>query len=314
MEIELRHLRLLSTVAEEGSLTKASNRLFLTQSALSHQLRDMESSLGVPLFQRISKKMILTPAGERLLRSASVVTSELRRATTEIKRISEGEGGVLRVSTECYTTYYWLPRMIVSLQKKFPSVDVQIVLEATRRPVHALVGGKVDIALVSSRNDNDSRLEYHPLFKDELVVIMSPDHELTSKSYIQAKDFAGQNLMLYDIPDEESTVLQEVLKPAGVTPARVTRIQLTEAKIELARAGWGIGVLARWAVAPQLRKGTLVARPLTRKGFHRQWYAATIRNELAPKFISEFISLLSQKGSFIESPEHHYRRIGRRKS
>src|SRR5262245_36987101 len=115
MDIEVRHLQLVATVAEEGSLTRAGGRLHLTQSALSHQLRVIEESLGTPLFRRLSKKMILTPAGERLLRSAQVVRGELESARGEIQRMAWGESGVLRLSTECHTCYHWLPPLLKKL-------------------------------------------------------------------------------------------------------------------------------------------------------------------------------------------------------
>ncbi len=96
MKLELRHLKLIRAIADEGSVTKAGNRLFLTQSALSHQLRDAEEKLGVPLFTRQNKKMILTPAGERLLKSAHTILDELVRAEEDVKQISLKREGSLR--------------------------------------------------------------------------------------------------------------------------------------------------------------------------------------------------------------------------
>ena len=90
MHLEIRHLKLVAAIAEEGSVTRASHRLHLTQSALSHQLRDAEEQLGTPLFQRLSKKMLLTPAGERLLRSARAVLEELRVAEDDVRRSATG--------------------------------------------------------------------------------------------------------------------------------------------------------------------------------------------------------------------------------
>src|SRR6266478_8744066 len=111
MHLEIRHLKLVAAVAETGSITRAGNRLHLTQSALSHQLRDAEEQLGVPLFERRNARMFLTPAGERLLQAARTVLDELARAEKEIQKCN-GDGaakGVLRLSTECYTVYHWLP-------------------------------------------------------------------------------------------------------------------------------------------------------------------------------------------------------------
>ena len=92
MNLEIRHLKLVAGIAETGSVTLAGNRLHLTQSALSHQLHDAEEQLGVALFERRSGRMILTPAGERLLQSANVVLAELERAEKEVQDRGNGNG------------------------------------------------------------------------------------------------------------------------------------------------------------------------------------------------------------------------------
>jgi LysR family transcriptional regulator for metE and metH len=114
MQIEVRHLRLIQSIAEEGSVTNAGKRLYLSQSALSHQLRDVEEKLGVSLFTRLNKRMILTPAGERLLGAARKILDELKRVEEDIEHIALDREGSLRISTECYTCYHWLPSILKS--------------------------------------------------------------------------------------------------------------------------------------------------------------------------------------------------------
>src|SRR4029077_5344372 len=100
MDLEVRHLRLIAAVADVGSLTRAGDRLHLTQSALSHQLRDIESRLGAPLFLRVGKRLVLTPAGERLLVSARDVLRRLDETEGEIRQMAEDRAGLIRLSTE----------------------------------------------------------------------------------------------------------------------------------------------------------------------------------------------------------------------
>lgn len=300
MMFDTRHLKLIVAVSEEKSVTRAGERLHLTQSALSHQLRDIEERLGTPLFSRVNKRMILTQAGERLLQSARQVLDELKRAEDDIAQIAAGDHGSLRISTECYTCYHWLPEMLKEFNRKFPKVEVKILLEATHRPIQALLNGKLDFAIVSE-NERDKRLIYKPLFQDEVVVIMAPHHPLAARPYITAKDFAGQTLFSYS-PPSESTLYNKILLPAGVKPARFSEVQLTEAIIEMVRAGLGISALARWAVARQIASGKLVARPLTRRGFHRQWYAALLKNDFTPAYVTEFVDLLSRRSLPVVKP------------
>ena len=101
-KLEVRHLKLLVTVAEEGSVTEAGKRLHLTQSALSHQLRDAEEKLGTALFLRLGRKMVLTPAGERLIACARRVLNELADTEVQIEGLNGGSRGEIRLSTECY--------------------------------------------------------------------------------------------------------------------------------------------------------------------------------------------------------------------
>jgi len=292
LHLEVRHLKLVETVAKEGGLTKAANRLHVTQSALSHQLRDIEDKLGAPLFLRLNKKMLLTQAGERLLSSAPAVLEELRRAEEDIRQIALHREGILRISTECYTCYHWLPPVLKPFNHEFPRVEVRIVAEATRRPIETLLDGRLDLAITSTLIRNQ-KLTFKPLFKDEMVVIVSPDHPLASRAFFSAKDFASEHLLVYALPKEDLSIYQKVLIPAGVTPKQVSRVELTEAIIEMVKAGLGVGVMARWAVTPHLEAGTLRALPLTAKGFYRQWSAAIIRHNAKPPYLLRFVELMA---------------------
>jgi len=292
MDIEIRHLKLLQAVSEEGTLTRASGKLHLTQSALSHQLRDIEERLETSLFER-GKKMRLTPAGTRLLQSAQSILAELGRAAADVKRAGEKDHPLVRISTECYTCYHWLPTRLMQLQKEFPGVQIHVAAEATRRPLEHLLEERLDLAIVSQRVRN-RRVLFEPLFSDELAVILPPGHALARRRFIRAEDFAAENLFLYDVDKENSTLFQEVLFPARVSPKSFARVQLTEAILEMVRAGLGITVMARWAVDPYLKSGALVARRLTQKGLPRQWYAATLRAKARPRHLERFVQILGK--------------------
>jgi LysR family transcriptional regulator, regulator for metE and metH len=289
--LEIRHLKLLAAIAEEGSVTEAGKRLHLTQSALSHQLRDAEEKLGAPLFLRLGKKMVLTPAGEKLLVCARRVLEDLGNAEAQVEGLNGGARGVIRLSTECYTCYHWLPPLLKKFHNKFSKVEVNIDAGATSYPAAALLEGKLDVAIMSCPPRNKS-LRATPMFEDELVIVMASAHRLASSSQIQPRDLAQETVLVYP-PREESTLIQKILKPSGVTPQRVIEVPLTEAIIELASAGTGIGFLARWAVAPSAEAGRVAIRPLSGSGFRRQWYAVTLRNQPAPPHLTEFLGLLA---------------------
>jgi LysR family transcriptional regulator for metE and metH len=292
MDLEIRHLLLVEAIALEGGVTRAGERLHLTQSALSHRLRDIEARLGVPLFLRLRRKMVPTPAGERLLALARPLLAQVRRAEEEIRLMGGNGAGILRFAVECYTCYHWLPRLLDAYRRKFPRVEVRIAADETPRPIAALFEGRLDLAMVSSRVA-DRRIHLRPLFEDEFVVVMPPGHPLAARSFVRPQDFAAENLLMYSAP-EENTAMQRVLAPAGVAPSRVTQVRLTEAILELVKAGQGLAVLAAWSVAPHVDSGALVARPLTRRGLVRRWQAARLKGDAPPAHLLAFEDLLAK--------------------
>src|SRR5262249_10829993 len=161
----VRHLQMVQAIHEEGTVTKAATRLHVTQSALSHQLLGIEDRLGVALFQRVGKRMLITPAGERLLGAGVIVLAELHQADRDINHGRTPRDGINRVSTECYTCYHWLPAHIREFNAQWPHVEVRIVLDATHGPHQALLDGRIDVGIVCSQWKN-AKLSYTTLFKD----------------------------------------------------------------------------------------------------------------------------------------------------
>ena len=303
MQLEIRHLKLIRAIAEEGSVTRAGNRLYLTQSALSHQLRDLEAKLGAPLFSRVNKKMLLTAAGDRILQAANEILDQLDRVEEDVKRIASNLDGVLRISTECYTCYHWLPPVLKTFSVDFPGIDVRIIVEATTDPITALLDGQIDIGLVNSPRLN-KKVRYQPLFRDEFVVIVPRDHPFCRKSFVSPSDFHDQHLIIYSDP-EDNCVFQKLLVPASAGPKRVSSVRLTEAIVEMVKAGLGIGVLSKWSIAQQLQAGVVKAIPLTKRGFFRTWHAATLKTSRTPPCLNAFTRLLANNHVLVPEPKKH---------
>jgi len=294
MDLEVRHLRLVAEIADAGSMTKAADRLCLTQSALSHQLRDIESRFGTPFFLRVGRRLVLTAAGRRVLESARRVLSELKRTEVDVRCLAGHTEGVIRVCTQCNTGYHWLGPLLTVFQRKHPRVTVNVATDATDRPVPALLDGQLDLAILV-RSVEDARVRLRPLFTDEMVAIVSPSAALARRRWISAQDLAAEHLLLYSADPSDSFVFREVLTPNGLVPARVSFIMLTEAMIELARAGTGVGVLPRWSAQRAIASGAVVPLSLTRRGMRRQWVAATLAAQPDPPYITDFIDLLAER-------------------
>src|SRR5688572_10702671 len=163
--VSLKQLRTVRAIAEEGSLTRAARRLYVTQSALSHQLSLLERQLGVPVFHRVGKRLVATAAGLRLLRSAEEVLAEVAELEEDLRRYAEGAAGRLRVTTQCYTCYHWLPEVLPELLQAHPGIDFRIVTEASARAEEAVINGEVDVALLYDVHDAE-HVEKFALFDD----------------------------------------------------------------------------------------------------------------------------------------------------
>ena len=294
LTLEIRHFQLVQSIADTGSVTRAADRLHLTQSALSHQLRDIESRLDAQLFLRLGKRMALTPAGERILATARRVLTEVQRVEDDLRAMADAGHGVLRICTQCNTAYHWLPPLLEVFHRKYPKVQVEIAVGATDHPLEALLDGTIDLALATD-TVADARLSARALFDDEFVAVVSPAHALAKRTFVEPADLADQHVIIYKADRRHSFTFARILTPAGVEPARVSQVPLTEAILELAKAGLGVGVLARWAIEPAIKARAVRALPITRKGVFRTWTAVTLRERPEPKWQREFVDLLAQR-------------------
>jgi len=290
--MEIRHLRLVRTLAAEGTLTAAGKRLYLSQSALSHQLREIEDEFGIRLFDRCNRRMVLTPAGERVLGAADIVLGEIDDVRDEITRMVSGESGILRVTACRYTGFHWLPTVLTHFKKRFPRVEVRIDHPDAQDPAEQLRSGAVDLAIVNAKN-NGHGVAYLKLFDDEMVAIVREDHQWTTRSFVSAKHFSDEHLIGYDIPFDEVIFNQQMLRPAGVKPKSLLKLPTTDAIIEMVKAGMGVAAMNLWSVRPYLESSDLRAIRLTKNGYRRSWYAAVPAGSKQPPFISHFIGFLA---------------------
>jgi LysR family transcriptional regulator for metE and metH len=292
--LEVRHLQVIEAVQRLGTVTRAASSLHLTQPAVSHALREIERRLGVAVVVAMGRGIKTTATGDRLAARAREILGALADAEQEARALSGDETSRLRITTECYTCYHWLPKALAQLRRRLPRLQLELVPEATRRPREALRAREVDVALVC-RLVEHPEIEYVPLFNDEMVALVAPDHPLASRPFVTAEDFRDQHVVLQTEP-KDSTVIVGFLEPSGVSPARVSTLLLTEALVETVKAGLGVTVLARWAVAPHLREGTLRAIPVTRDGLVRHWWAAFLRGASERPGVAELVDLVRERG------------------
>ena len=288
--MEIRHLRMIKEVARQGNLTRAAECLFLSQSALSHQLREIEDYFKTQIFIRQKKQMLLTEAGRLILESSERILEELDRTKSKVQMVTEKDAGEIRISTECYTSYHWLSGFLREFRELYPKVEIHIVPDATYNSKQCLLDNKIDIGIIE---DNvNPKLNYVRLFGDEFVAVVPPDHPWASLKWVSPELFYNQTYIMYNIPDEVSTVFKLLFQKGE--PRKVYKIGLTEAIIEMVTAGIGVTVIPHWVARPYIDSGELVAIPVTRRGIKRVWYAASLKNKQLPPYMNAFMKNLAK--------------------
>lgn len=295
--VTIKDLELVRSVAKHGSLTAASRELYISQSAASQRLKNLSERLNVTVFERRAGGLKMTAAGRRLHAAAQVIAQELRATRQDLSELSRHDDGTLRIATQCFTCYRWLPFVIRSMTAEYPRLAVDVVPAATDRPYDALKKHDIDIAVVSTA-ESHSGLTTFDLFGDEFFAVMNETHPLANRSFLTPQNFSGQSLILYT--GARHAIVDLVLEPARVSGFDVVQVRITEAIVELARAGRGIAIIAGWALDDLAEKQGLKAVRITRGGFRRTW-RAVIAGQATPP-ITTFVDELRRIGSALQNP------------
>jgi len=288
--LELRHLETLVALAECGNLSKAAARLYLTQSALSHQLKALESHYGAALVEKNARPLRLTAIGQRLLELARVVLPQVSEANRDIARLAQGHAGPLRIAVQCHNCFDWLMPAMDAYRTLWPEVELDIISGFVVDPLPLLERGEAELAIIHDQPTPQAQVVFSPLFRYESVALMSPRHPLAAKSHLEANDFAGETLITYPVPDDMLDVMRHCLGPAGVNPKRRTA-ELTVAILQLVASGRGIAALPSWTVGHYLERGYVVSRPIGPSGLRCELYAATSAAGAQTAYLREFIEL-----------------------
>jgi LysR family transcriptional regulator for metE and metH len=292
--MELKHFRLIKTIAEEGSIANSSEKLFLTQSALSHQLRELEERLGFRVFQRTRNRWDLTEQGEELYKLGVDVLATIEEGFKHIQHIDEGSGGAIRISTECYSFYKGLPQFIQKMGILYPNIDVSLVEDATYQPISKLLAGEIDMAIVS-KSPATSSLHSVALFEDEIFAVMHKENPLADRPFLEASDFANTHLIIHSFPLETVFVYEQFLKPAQVIPVKVSAMPLSEVTLEMVAANMGIMCMPeRFLEAFRETKG-LVLKSIGQYKLMRTQYLVSRSADQSKKYIHDFVAMIQEE-------------------
>ncbi len=291
--IELRHLRTVAALRGAGTLVEAAERVYLTQSALSHQLKDLEERLGCTLFIRKTRPMRFTSAGKRLLQLADQVLPLVQAASLDLARLAGGQSGRLFMAIECHSCFEWLLPAINAYREDWPEVELDISSGYHFEPLPALARGDLDLVVTSDPTDQ-SGLTYLPLFSYEAQMALSVDHPLAQKQWLKPADLADETLIVYPIDRSRLDVFTLFLEPNGVIPSRVRTAELTTMMVQLVASGRGVCCLPNWALHEYIQREYVVARSLGEEGIWPNLYTAVRTEQADAPYIAAFVALAKE--------------------
>ncbi|SFG05748.1 LysR family transcriptional regulator [Neptunomonas qingdaonensis] len=287
--IELRHLKTLSALRDAGSLVEAAERIHLTQSALSHQIKDLEDRLNCSLFIRKTKPICFTSAGQRLLLLADEVLPMIRNTERDIARLAGGETGRLNISIDCHSCFDWLMPTIDHFRQHWPEVEMDLSSGFTFQPLPALSRGDLDLVITSDPEERNGII-YIPLFSYESVLALSKRHRLVSRKYIQPQDLASETIITYPVDQNRLDLFTRFLDPANIEPQEIRTAELTLMILQLVASGRGVAALPNWALHEYLQRDYVVAKPLGEKGVWCTLYAAIREDQKNSEFMQDFLN------------------------
>ena len=287
--MEIKYFRLIKTIAEEGSIANSSEKLFLTQSALSHQLKDLEAQLGFKVFHRSRNKWVLTDEGEALNTLGCNILNSLEKGFDTIKQIQSGSTGTIKLSTECYSFYIGFSAFIQKMGLLYPDIDVDLILEGTHQPITKLLSKDIDIAVVTTKPANES-LYAVEIFEDEIFAIIHKEHPFSQFDFIDGSNFSKLHLIIHSFPLETVSVFEHYLKPNKITPKKISAIPLTEVALEMVSANMGVICMPKEALKSFKVSDDLVYKRIGVHGLKRTHYLVIREADRNKKYINDFVS------------------------
>ncbi|MEM6804803.1 MAG: LysR family transcriptional regulator [Bacteroidota bacterium] len=294
--MEIKYFRLIKTIVEEGSIANSAEKLFLTQSALSHQLRELEERLGFRVFLRSRNKWKLTDEGAELYRLGNEILESIEKGFEHIAQLRTASAGNIKVSTECYSFYQGLCSFIQKLGRLYPEIRVDLILEATHQPIPKILSHEIDIAILTSKPLDES-LSSIALYEDEIFAIMHQENSVSTKDFLDVQDFTEAHLIIHSFPLDTVSVYHQFLKPNKLTPKKISAIPLTEVALEMVNANMGIICMPKWALNSFKISDDVIFKRIGAHGLKRTHHLVFRKSDKSKKYMNDFISNFEEEFS-----------------
>jgi DNA-binding transcriptional LysR family regulator len=278
-------------IAETGTFTAGALRVHVTQAAISMQIRQLESEIGARVFVRAPRHVILTEAGEQLLRRARHILREHDAALDEIAELAGAERGRLRIgSASAMVLTEQLPAILKDLRKQHPAAEISVVSGTSEVLVDQILAGEVDIAFVSLPVDVRG-IKTERLSEDQLVAIASPRHRLSKQRTISAYTLAGERLILGERGGNTRRLIDQFFAQAGVTLRVAMELSRQQAIKRMVEEDMGVGIVPLQSVREEVEKGKLIRWWIEGAQINWELGIAQLSNGYDSPIMQKFVSL-----------------------
>ncbi|MGG1639382.1 LysR substrate-binding domain-containing protein [Paenibacillus sp. NRS-1760] len=291
--MNINKLQTFITLTECLNFTEAAEILYCSQPSVSMQIQSIEEELGVPLFDRIGKKLYLTKQGENFKPYAEQIINLLHTAKDHIKQLEDLSYGTLSFGASNFVGVYLLPMILKGYTKKFPQIKINMNITASNHLVHMLESNKVEFLIISDRIEIDeSHFQRKTFYEDELVLIVNPLHPLAHKQECTLEDLVNERLIIK--PDKSATRIYLEKKFAEYGLEFPTQMEISN--LEGIKQGviheLGVSIVSSFAIQQEIKSGLLVKVNIKGVKFNRGISYVYHRNKHLSPAAKQFISLL----------------------
>ncbi|MCF2946504.1 LysR family transcriptional regulator [Paraglaciecola aquimarina] len=287
--LERIHLEILSAIKEHGTLTKAADSLHLSQSALSHSIKKLESQVATQIWKKEGRNLRLTAAGERIQTLASRVLPQFSHTELLLSQIAKGEAGALRIGMECHPCYQWLLRVIHPYLQRWPNIDMDVKQEFQFGALGALLSYEIDV-LITPDPLFKPQINYIPVFGYEHRLVVCAEHKLADQEFVLPEQLAQEVLFSYPVEPLRLDIFSQFLNPAKCSVKKHKNIETTEIMLQMVAANRGVCALPGWLVDEHAKSMPIKSLRFGEKGINKQIYVGIRNKEQQIEYLMDFIS------------------------
>ena len=290
MHLTLRQLKVFESVARHLNYTRAAEELFLTQPAVSMQVKQLEESLGVALFEQLGKRIHLTEAGQEVVVYARGVTQQLDELEAVLNRIKGLSGGKLRISVAT-TANYFIPTLLGTFARRYP--DVTVSLDVTNREalLQQLSENTVDLVIMG-QPPGEADVEAEAFMENPLVIVAPPEHSLAKQKKIPLKRLQEEVFLVREPGSGTRIAMERFFAERGMRLKTGMEVGSNEAIKQSVQAGLGLGLLSRATIEQELELKRLIVLDVAEFPIMRHWYVVHRRGKrlsAAAEVFKEFL-------------------------